>query len=250
MRDARWLESMKYAQDNVGSRAKNELSSLWYYLHCTCAYYASRTVVKCSETELWFESVKWDEITDNSLTKTIYAPKKAWFFYSSVSALSLMSARPSPLRQRCISPLFQIPPYFGKKFQTPWKIFSILPILKTFPDFHPPFAILVPSPYFKLPPNFREIYVFFCIRYVFFVSPPSLTMMHLCITQCKYRTLLHTFPVVSVFVPLLQVYCWGDWTSARVLRILEAQIHPTIHGPFLSTSSTHLPTYMYLQTNL
>jgi len=43
----------------------------------------------------------------------------------------------SPLRQWCISPCFCFP-LFPKKFQTPWKIFPILPLPKQFFNFHPP----------------------------------------------------------------------------------------------------------------
>ena len=50
--------------------------------------------------------------------------------------------------------------------------------------------------------------MFFYILYVFFVSPPSLTMMHFCITQCTYwtpliETLTHSHrPIFSISFPL------------------------------------------------
>ena len=44
-----------------------------------------------------------------------------------------------------------------------------------------------PHTFLKFSPDFEKIYLFFYILYMIFVSP-SLTMMHLCITQCTYWT--------------------------------------------------------------
>src|SRR6218665_1911025 len=50
------------------------------------------------------------------------------------------------------------------------------------------FAKIIISPYFeKFPPCFRKIHLLF--TYLMCISfPPTLTMMHLCITQCTYST--------------------------------------------------------------
>ncbi len=110
-------------------------------------------------------------------------------------------------------PLFQISPYFRKLFQTPWKIFTIWPFPKKIFDFHLPKFLMTffffshwpqiwnfplfslfqyISPYFgkfffplllQISPWFRKIYVFFTY-FMCFSFPPTLTMMHLCITQC------------------------------------------------------------------
>src|SRR6218665_696883 len=114
-------------------------------------------------------------------------------------------------------PLLQIShPLFSKKFLTLWKIFNILPFPEKFLDFHPPKFLMIfflvidhkfrISPYFpcfgpfppvsrkllfplptltNFPPCFRKIHLLFtyflCISF-----PPTLTMMHFCITQCTY----------------------------------------------------------------
>src|SRR6218665_1581168 len=83
-------------------------------------------------------------------------------------------------------------PLFSKNFWTLRKIFTILPFSDKFLDFHPPkflmtFFLVIDHkfripPYFPcfntFPPLFRENYYF----------RPTLTMMHLCITQCTYWT--------------------------------------------------------------
>ena len=97
------------------------------------------------------------------------------------------------------------------------KILEILPFPENFFDFHPPKFLMTfychqpqisrisplfsvfkyISPYFekkysfplflKISPCFRQIYVFFTY-FICFSSPPTFTMMHLCITQCTYWT--------------------------------------------------------------
>src|SRR6218665_1061518 len=107
-------------------------------------------------------------------------------------------------------------PLFSKKFRTLRKIFRILLFPDKFLDFPPPkflmtffhqpqisnFPHISPvsihfppvsrkllfPPYFdKFPPCFRQIHRLFtyftCISF-----PPTLPMMHLCITQCTYWT--------------------------------------------------------------
>src|SRR6218665_2959367 len=107
-------------------------------------------------------------------------------------------------------------PLFLKNFRTFEKIVTILPFPETFLDFHPPKFLmtffLVIDHKFRLPPIFavsvhfpsvsRKLFFppyfykfplvlgkFTCFLHtlrVFF--PPTLTMMHLCITQCTYWT--------------------------------------------------------------
>jgi len=71
--------------------------------------------------------------------------------------------------------------------------FQILPPIFEFPtvfrasQYIPPCfvkIIIFPLYFYKFPPCFRKIHVFFqlCV----FRFPPTLTMMHLCITQCTY----------------------------------------------------------------
>src|SRR6218665_4208562 len=88
-----------------------------------------------------------------------------------VKRLSSLQGRPSPPETMMhFPPCFRFPPYF--------------PCFSTFPPvsrklFFPP--TLTNSPLFYTnSPAFYILYVYF--------SPPTLTMMHLCITQCTYWT--------------------------------------------------------------
>ena len=108
-------------------------------------------------------------------------------------------------------------PLFSTNFQTLWKIFlnltfsrqisrfssakiydylffshrpkiSNFPLFSLFQYISPCFAKIIISPYFfKFHPWFRKIHLLFthfmCISF-----PPTLTTMHLCITQCTYWT--------------------------------------------------------------
>ena len=113
-------------------------------------------------------------------------------------------------------PLFQISPLFSENFQTLSKIFKIVPFPEKFLDFHLPkflmnflvidhkFRISPYFPCFSTFPLYRENYYFpptfknvppvlknspaFYMLYVYFVSHPTLTMMHSCITQCTHWT--------------------------------------------------------------
>src|SRR6218665_1954604 len=117
-------------------------------------------------------------------------------------------------------PVSDFPPIFPKKFLTFWKISQIFPFPEEISHFHPPkflttFFLVIDhkfriSPYFpcfttfpppirenvqftplfqKLPPVSKKFNSFTCI------FPPTLTMMHLCITQCTYWTPLVGCPV-------------------------------------------------------
>ena len=123
---------------------------------------------------------------------------------------------PSPWGNDAFPPCFRFP-LFPKKFLTRWEMSTILPFPEKFSDFHPPkflmtFSLVIDhkfriSPsfpcfctflplfhqnYYSLPtftnsPCFWKIHVFFtCFLCISF--PPTLTMMHLCITQCTYWT--------------------------------------------------------------
>src|SRR6218665_22109 len=113
---------------------------------------------------------------------------------------------------------FQIFPVFLNNFQTmyTWKIFLISPFPKVIFDFHSPkflmtffgisprpFAVSIyfplfrkhyyfPKSFFKFPPSFVKFTYVFYILFVFFVSPHSFTVIHLCNAQCTYWTPLVT----------------------------------------------------------
>src|SRR6218665_1567290 len=89
-------------------------------------------------------------------------------------------------------------PYFRKISQTPWKIFPILPFSQRNFRFSsakisdevlnfPLFCLFqyIPPYLGKIPPGFRKT-TFFLHTLCVFHFPPSLTTMHLCITQHMY----------------------------------------------------------------
>ena len=124
--------------------------------------------------------------------------------------------RPSPLRPWCISPpvsdfplcflkilrffvkfltfyLFpkKFPIFIRQNFWWPFFLvitnFEFPPYFASFSTFPPGFAKIIISPYFhKCTPCFRKIHQLFT-NFVC-ISPHTLTMMHLCITQCTYWT--------------------------------------------------------------
>ncbi len=118
---------------------------------------------------------------------------------------SLLSGASIPLRQWCISPLFQIFPYFRKKFRLRGKFsqfylfpkkfqfssakfflslttnFEFSPYFRCFSTFPPISRKLLFPPTFQISfPNFVKFTCFLCV----FCLPPSVTVMHICITQC------------------------------------------------------------------
>ena len=120
---------------------------------------------------------------------------------------------PSPLRPWCFPPVSDFP-LFSKNVQTLWTIFQILPFPEKCVDFirqnfwwpflfidhkiwiSPLFSLFqYISPYFAkiiIPPSLTNVPPFFekltCFLHTLCVGPisfpPTLTMMHLCITQC------------------------------------------------------------------
>src|SRR6218665_2730060 len=89
--------------------------------------------------------------------------------------------------------LFQIFPLFQKHFSDSVENFTNFTFSQKIFNFHPPkflmtFLLLLFPPTFLNSPSFRKIYVFFYMLYVLFVSSPTSTMLHLCITQCTYWT--------------------------------------------------------------
>src|SRR6218665_1248418 len=79
-------------------------------------------------------------------------------------------------------PVSDFLPYFRKSFETPWKIFPILPFSKHFLDFHPPkflMTFLVIDYKFAIPPYFRCFSTFSpyfgknCISPYFCKFPPD-----------------------------------------------------------------------------
>ena len=127
----------------------------------------------------------------------------------------------SPWGHDAFSPLFQISPLFSKNFLTLWKIVNIYLFPKNFSVFirqnfwwpffsHRPQMSLYFSCFWYISPLFCENYTFStllwqislpvlgkftCFLHTFcvFRFPPTLTMMHLCITQCTYWTPLTRF---------------------------------------------------------
>ena len=95
-----------------------------------------------------------------------------------------------------ISDLFQLfpkncrfqPQKFLMTFFSHWLwIWNFLPIFAKTPHFLPHFGnLLFPPTFLNFPLILKNVCVFYML-YVFLV-PPSLTMMHLCITQCMYWT--------------------------------------------------------------
>ena len=126
------------------------------------------------------------------------------------------------LRPWCISPLFQISPYFRKLFVL-WEIFSqfdlfprqislfssaeisddlflvidhkfrISPLFSLFQYISPSFAkMIISSLLWQILPVLDKFTCFLHTLRVF-CFPPTLTMIHLCITQCTYWTPLGLF---------------------------------------------------------
>jgi len=148
----------------------------------------------------------------------------------SLQISSKVQGRPSPLRPWCISPYFRFPPYFRKclrlsgkfylfqkkfhfhppKFLTTFFFFFLVihykfripPYFASFSTFpHPDSRQFIISPYFsKFPPSYQKIQQLF--TYFTCISPHTLTMMHLCITQCTYWTLLPKYIYLHLFIAL------------------------------------------------
>src|SRR6218665_1712675 len=88
------------------------------------------------------------------------------------------SRTPSPLERDVLyGRPHTFPPCFANKF--------IFPVTIHFPHC---FAKIIISPLLLqiVPPCFRQIHLLF--TYFTCIFPPTLTMMHLCITQCTYWT--------------------------------------------------------------
>ena len=92
-----------------------------------------------------------------------------------------------PLGQWCISLCFRFPPYFRKCFRLCRQFFQFH--LTQNLEFSPYFWKINISPFQLLQISlwFLKFTCFFYILCVF-RFPPTLTMMHLCITQCTYWT--------------------------------------------------------------
>src|SRR6218665_1893133 len=86
-------------------------------------------------------------------------------------------------------------------FRLPGKFSQILPFPQKIFDFHPlkflmTFLLVIEISscfhcFSTFPPYFTKIIIFpLLLTYFVFSFPPSLTMMHFCITQCTYRTSL------------------------------------------------------------
>ena len=85
------------------------------------------------------------------------------------------------------------PPKFLMTFFSQWlKLILNLPLI---------LALLIYSPYFfQISLWFRKMYLLFFTYFVFFVSPSTLIMMDLCITQCTNWTHLRVIKITLVIV--------------------------------------------------
>ena len=99
-------------------------------------------------------------------------------------------------------PCFRFPPIFDHKFR-----FS--PYFCCFSTFPPCFAKIIISPVlWQIFPPVLHKFTCFYILYGYFVSPPTFTMMHLCITQCTYWTplrLIISWLIISWGLSLVEV---------------------------------------------
>src|SRR6218665_2065323 len=181
-----------------------------------------------------------------------------------------------------VPPCFRFSPLFQKNFRTFWKIFKILPFPEKFLHFHPQkflmtffshrpqifefppiFAVSVHfppvsrklffTPYFsKCPPCFRQIHLLFYILYVH-IFHPTLTMMHLCITQCTYWTPLlmsnvrlpknKLGPLYDYFTTANQQFFQYKCTIFQLkseAQTLQKSSNPDSLYPSLQTRFTHL----------
>src|SRR6218665_1452943 len=109
----------------------------------------------------------------------------SWNYSKELPTPAMSTGASNPPRQLCISPWFQNPLFiFSHRLQ----IFNFPPFFAI--SIH--FPLLFRENYyfpllFKISPCFRQIYVF--LTYFMCSSfPPSLTIVHVCITQCTYWT--------------------------------------------------------------
>src|SRR6218665_1373115 len=108
------------------------------------------------------------------------------------------------------------------------KILNSPPYFRYFNTF-PPISKLLFPPYFsKFSPCFRKIYVFFTY-FICFSFPPSLTMMHLCITQCTYWTPLLSVKLSIVLLRLIQRNSKAlNCDASKLLRQLSSTCPPKV----------------------
>ena len=113
-------------------------------------------------------------------------------------------------------PLFQISPIsenFRNVFQTPWKISPILPFPPKISDFDDLSPFLGD---FLFPPTFadflHDFVKFTCFLHTLFVFrfPASLTMMHLCITQCTYELDAPVFVYMCIDLSNSNTFIWRE----------------------------------------
>src|SRR6218665_494340 len=91
---------------------------------------------------------------------------------------------------------------FFKKSTTNGEFPPIFPIFSTYPSVSR--KLLFP-PYFQKFPPVLEKFTCFLHTLCVFRLPPTLTMMHSCITQCTYWTPLHKQKCISEYVKLEQI---------------------------------------------
>src|SRR6218665_2058219 len=101
--------------------------------------------------------------------------------------------------------ILNFPPYFAS--------FSIFPPVIGENYYFPP-------TFTNFPPCFRKIHQLFTY-FVCIFSPPTLTMMHLCITQCTYWTPLH--PPTQAEVNKIKLHLPYSWLPIEVFNCLKSR---------------------------
>src|SRR6218665_2972410 len=117
-------------------------------------------------------------------------------------------------------PLFQISTLFRKKFSNSWKIFTILPFQKKFPDFHPPKFLM--TFFLVIDSKFEISPLFSLFHYISPISekllfPPTFTNFPLISLN------LRVFYILSVF--FVSPYFDHDAFMHHTMHTLDA------HGP-------------------
>jgi len=147
---------------------------------------------------LFYKSLKlWIDLHDmNALIESrASTPLRPWCIFLPVSDFPLFSTNFPTLWK-----ISKMLPFFWKKFpifirQNFWWPFShqpqisnVLPIFPVLLHFHPVSPkLLFPPTFSNFPPVFEK-FTCFLHTLCLFLLPPTLTMMHLCITQCTYWT--------------------------------------------------------------
>src|SRR6218665_2025720 len=108
-----------------------------------------------------------------------------------------------------ISPLFSLFQYISLLFPLHSSFPSHFPpYFRCFSTFPPCFTKIILSPLLLqiFPPLFKANSPTFYILYAYFFTLPTLTMSHLCITQCTYWTPLRPSSLIQSIIILSRIY--------------------------------------------